>query len=50
VAGSSPHFGRARFLPWAFSAVQFNLDKKRPESPAPTWQAPAPAQWDGDEN
>lgn len=32
MAGSSPNFGQARFLPSAFSAIQFNLDKQKTDT------------------
>jgi hypothetical protein len=35
MAGSNPYFGKARFLPWAFSAIQFNLDKQKPNTATP---------------
>ncbi|MST93856.1 MAG: hypothetical protein EXS33_01035 [Pedosphaera sp.] len=31
VTGSSLNFGKARFSPAAFSSIQFNLDKQKPE-------------------
>jgi hypothetical protein len=32
ISGTSPHFGKLRLNPLAFTSVQFNLDKKRAET------------------